>query len=78
MRPSALTISSWYFSEGQYVSSELRNTTENRRTITGKVAEGERSLALDLQTRAIHELHEARNQLVLRLREFLPVVRCEK
>ncbi len=46
-----------------------------QRTITSKVTEGESSLALHLQARAIHELHEARDQLVLGLRELLPVVR---
>ena len=47
-----------------------------RHTVACKIAKRQGSLTLNLEARAIHELHEARDQLVFGLRELLPVERC--
>lgn len=44
------------------------------RTITSQIAKSQRSLALNLQTRAVHKLNKARDEFGLRLRQLLPVV----
>lgn len=42
-------------------------------TITGEISQSQSRLALDLQTRAVHEHHQACNELGLALSQFLAV-----
>lgn len=49
------------------------STATNRLAITGQIPQGQCSLALHFQTRAVHEHHQARHKLRLALRQFLPV-----
>lgn len=56
-KPSALTISSWYFSGNKVSKLELLKI--KRRTIAGKVTKRQSRLALNLQTWAFHKGDEA-------------------
>lgn len=72
-RPSALTISSWYFSVRGL--DKLIDVEDHRRlTITGKIAQCKRSLALDLETWTIHECNHALYELRLRAGETFAVL----
>jgi hypothetical protein len=72
VRPSALTISNWYFSTAEDERKTL-GWGKLELTVTSQVAQGKGRLALNLETRAIHKLDEVLNKLRLALGKFLPI-----
>lgn len=73
--PSAFTISNWYFSTVMVQSNRGKQIMpqQTKRTIAGKVAQGQSGLALYLQARAVHELYETRHEFGLALRQLLTI-----
>jgi hypothetical protein len=64
------------FLTGTFLKRGMNNLWLERKlelTVACQVAQGESSLALNLKTRAVHELDEILNKFRLALSKFLPV-----